>query len=79
VGAVIEPECHICQGGHSDELHQSTLRLRRWMIRKVDLAAPPVAKPRVFVPPSDVVNLALPTPEARRRASRLGGRAQGRR
>ena len=79
MGSMIEPECHVCQGGHSDELHQSTLRLRRWMIRKVDLAtAPPVAKPRVFVPPSDVVNLGLPTVEQRRRASRLGGRGERR-
>ena len=50
-----------------------------WMVRRVDLAAPPVAKPRVFVPPSDVVTLGLPTVEQRRRASRLGGRARGRR
>ena len=73
------PECHVCQGEHSDELHQSTRRIRAWMIRKIDLAQAPVAKPRVFVPPSDVVTLGLPTVEQRKRASRLGGRAQGRR
>ena len=49
------------------------------MVRRIDLAAPPVAKPRVFVPPSDVITLGLPTAEQRKRASRLGGRAQGRR
>jgi hypothetical protein len=73
----VSEECHVCQGRHSDELHQSTLRLRRWMIRKIDLASapPPVAKPRTFSPRvSDVLNLGLGTREARRRASRLGGR-----
>jgi hypothetical protein len=46
------------------------------MIRRIDLATPPLpAKPRTFAPRvADVVNLGLSTIEARRRASRLGGR-----
>jgi hypothetical protein len=52
--------------------HASSKRIRAWMLRGLN-AAPPVLKPRTFAPP-DVVNLGLGTPEARRRASRLGGR-----
>ena len=67
-------------GAHDSDYHASARRIRAWLLDRVTVAAPPVAvKPRAFAPPSDVVNLALGTPEARRRASRLGGRAQGRR
>ena len=72
--------CHTCLDGACDpEFHASSKRIRAWMIRRIADAAPPVAKPRVFVPPSDVITLGLPTVEQRKRASRLGGRAQGRR
>ena len=75
----VSDACHICMGEHEAHYHASVRRLRQWMVRRIDLAAPPVAKPRVFVPPSDVVTLGLPTVEQRKRASRLGGRARGRR
>ena len=70
-------ECHVCLGEHSAEFHASTKRIRRWMICGLD-AAPPVIAPRTFSP-SDAPRLGLPTAEARKRASRLGGCAQGRR
>jgi hypothetical protein len=35
-------ECTVCQGAHNDELHQSTRRLRQWLIRGLDAAPPPV-------------------------------------
>jgi hypothetical protein len=69
--------CHTCLDGACDpEFHASSKRIRAWMIRRIDLATPPLpAKPRTFAPRvADVVNLGLSTIEARRRASRLGGR-----
>jgi hypothetical protein len=26
-------ECHVCQGRYDDQLHQSTKRIRQWMLR----------------------------------------------
>jgi hypothetical protein len=70
--------CHVCLDGPCDsEYHASVRRIRQWMIRGLD-AAPPVIAPRTFAP-SDVLRLGLPTVEQRKRASRLGGRARGRR
>ena len=70
-------ECWLCMGACDPTYHASAKRIRAWMLRGLN-AAPTVVKPRTFSPP-DVLNLALPTVEQRRRASRLGGRAQGRR
>ena len=39
---MMTPECWICQGPHHEELHQSTRRIRAWLIRKIDLASTPV-------------------------------------
>jgi hypothetical protein len=65
---------------HDHEFHESSLRIRRWLLDRVTVTPPPVAKPRTFAPRvADVVNLGLGTVEQRKRASRLGGRAQGRR
>ncbi len=76
-------ECHLCMGPCDPTYHASSKRIRAWMIRKISdaQAAPPVIVPksRPHVTGMGVTSLGLPTPEARRRASRLGGRAQGRR
>ena len=75
-------ECWLCLGEHDGPYHASSKRIRAWMIRRIADAVAPVTpvKPRTFAPRvADVVNLALDTAAQRRRASRLGGRAQGRR
>jgi hypothetical protein len=59
---------------HDPEYHASALRLRAWLLDRVTVAPPPVAKPRTFAPHvADVVNLGLGTVEQRKRASRRGG------
>lgn len=69
-------ECWTCMGPCDSEYHASSKRLRRWLLRKIDLAAAPVmpAKPRTLAPRvTGVRDLKLDTIEQRKRASRLGG------
>jgi hypothetical protein len=73
---MMTPECWICQGEHSNELHQSTRRIRAWMLRKIDIASapPPLAKQRQASHPlvTGMANVhELRSPSSRRRARKL--------
>jgi hypothetical protein len=37
-------ECHVCQGRHDDQLHQSTKRIRQWMLRRIAAAGREAAR-----------------------------------
>ena len=72
--------CHTCLDGACDpEFHASSKRIRAWMIRRIADAQtpPPVAKPRVFVPPRRRCHPGTAHRRNRENAlSRLGGRAR---
>jgi hypothetical protein len=65
-------ECHLCLGAHDGAYHESVRRLRRWMIRKIDLASapPPVAQRRVqpFPGMGDIHSLRSPSAKRRKAA-----------
>ena len=64
-------ECAVCLGKHDGEYHESVRRIRRWMLRRIADATPPVIVPRTRTYRTGMGDIhSLRSPSAKRKQAR---------